>query len=98
MQGTFTTGCLGQPIMTKPKKHYVVWAGRVPGVFQTWDDCKAQVDGFSGQRRSHLPVGHAPQRQARLPQRSRGLPPLQVRCPWPLSPWTLGECLIPQAQ
>lgn len=46
MQGTFTTGCLGQPIMTKPKKHYVVWAGRVPGVFQTWDDCKAQVDGF----------------------------------------------------
>lgn len=42
-------------MMTKQKKFYVVWAGRVPGVFQTWDDCKAQVDGFAGARYKSYP-------------------------------------------
>lgn len=27
---------------------YAVKAGRVPGVYTTWDECKAQVDGFPG--------------------------------------------------
>ena len=30
----------------KMKKFYVVWNGRVPGIYETWNDCKAQVDGF----------------------------------------------------
>ncbi|MCL2291447.1 MAG: ribonuclease H family protein [Bacteroidetes bacterium] len=29
-------------------KYYVVWQGRVCGVFNNWNDCKAQVDGFEG--------------------------------------------------
>lgn len=29
------------------KKWYVVWKGRQPGIFRTWDDCRQQVDGFS---------------------------------------------------
>lgn len=29
-------------------KFYVVWAGRAPGVYPTWDECRRQVDGFSG--------------------------------------------------
>ncbi len=29
---------------------------------------------------------------ARPPRLQLGLSPLQVRCPWPLSPWTLGKC------
>src|SRR6476620_12009629 len=33
--------------MSKPKqKFYVVWEGRVPGVYLNWADCKAQTDGF----------------------------------------------------
>ncbi len=28
------------------QKYYVVWRGRKPGVYSTWDACKAQVDGF----------------------------------------------------
>lgn len=28
------------------KKYYAVQAGRVPGVYISWDDCKAQVIGF----------------------------------------------------
>ena len=30
----------------KVKKFYVVWSGRVPGVYDNWNACKAQVDGF----------------------------------------------------
>lgn len=30
------------------KKYYAVKVGKTPGVYLTWDDCKAQVDGFSG--------------------------------------------------
>jgi len=29
-------------------KHYVVWQGRTCGVFDNWNDCKAQVDQFEG--------------------------------------------------
>ena len=33
--------------MAKAQKFYVVWKGRTPGIYLTWDDCKAQVDGFA---------------------------------------------------
>jgi viroplasmin and RNaseH domain-containing protein len=33
-----------------PKKAYVVTIGRNPGIYRTWEECKKQVDGFSGQR------------------------------------------------
>lgn len=29
-------------------KVYAVRKGRTPGIYMTWDDCKAQVDGFAG--------------------------------------------------
>ena len=34
--------------MAKGKKYYVVWKGVAPGIYDTWDDCKEQVVGFSG--------------------------------------------------
>ena len=30
------------------KKYYAVKKGRVPGIYDTWDECKAQTAGFSG--------------------------------------------------
>ena len=30
------------------KKYYVVWRGATPGVYETWAECKAQVEGFQG--------------------------------------------------
>jgi ribonuclease HI len=33
---------------------YGVWAGRNPGVYDNWNDCKAQVDKFSGAKFSKL--------------------------------------------
>ncbi|NVO18477.1 MAG: viroplasmin family protein [Bacteroidetes bacterium] len=34
--------------MSKVKKqYYVVWSGKKPGIYDTWDKCKQQVDGFN---------------------------------------------------
>ena len=32
------------------KKYYVVWKGHKTGIFNTWNECKSQIDGFSGAR------------------------------------------------
>lgn len=32
----------------KKKKYYVVWKGHHTGVFETWEDCKAQIKDFKG--------------------------------------------------
>ena len=32
----------------KKKKYYTVWRGHNTGVFDTWDDCKAQIKNFEG--------------------------------------------------
>lgn len=34
--------------MTTKKKFYVVWNGRIAGIFDNWESCKAQVDQFEG--------------------------------------------------
>ena len=34
--------------MTQKAKFYVVWKGRKRGVFSSWEECAAQVQGFSG--------------------------------------------------
>ncbi|UJH69217.1 viroplasmin family protein [Allomuricauda sp. SCSIO 65647] len=30
------------------KKFYVVWKGKRPGIYESWEDCKAQIEGFKG--------------------------------------------------
>jgi len=30
----------------KQKKYYVVWKGKNPGFYETWDECKQQIEGF----------------------------------------------------
>lgn len=32
----------------KKKKYYAVWKGHHPGIFESWDDCKAQIKDFKG--------------------------------------------------
>lgn len=34
----------------KKKVAYVVKVGRLPGVYDTWADCKAQTNGFPGNK------------------------------------------------
>ena len=37
-------------------KFYVVWVGKNPGVYNTWDECKKQVDGEIGARYKSFPT------------------------------------------
>jgi ribonuclease HI len=37
------------------KKFYVVWVGTTPGIYDTWDACKSQVDGFPGSKFKSFP-------------------------------------------
>ncbi len=32
------------------RKFYVVWAGHSPGIYDSWEECKAQIDGYPGAR------------------------------------------------
>ncbi len=32
--------------MGKSKKYYVVWSGRIPGIYETWNEAKDQVHGY----------------------------------------------------
>jgi len=34
--------------MSKKPKYYTVWKGHHPGVFESWDDCKAQISNYKG--------------------------------------------------
>ena len=34
--------------MAKKNKYYVVWKGKKPGVYTSWEECKKQINGFEG--------------------------------------------------
>ena len=34
--------------MAKKQKFYVVWKGKRTGIFESWEDCKAQITGIKG--------------------------------------------------
>jgi len=33
---------------SKKKKYYVVWSGVEPGIYESWAECKSQIDGYPG--------------------------------------------------
>lgn len=37
-------------------KFYVVWVGKRPGVYSSWDECKAQVIGYPGSKYKSFPT------------------------------------------
>lgn len=41
--------------MGAKKKFYVVWKGKIPGVYNTWDECKKQIEGFQGAQYKSFP-------------------------------------------
>ena len=41
---------------SKGPKYYVVWAGHDTGVFDSWEECKLQVEGFNGARYKSFPT------------------------------------------
>ncbi len=49
----------------KRAKVYVVWKGRQPGVYDSWDEARAQVEGFAGARYKAYPSRAAAERAFR---------------------------------
>jgi len=37
------------------RKFYVVWEGRAPGIYDSWDECKLQIDNYPGARYRSFP-------------------------------------------
>lgn len=42
--------------MAKGTKWYVVWQGREPGVYDSWDECQAQIQGIRGAKYKAFPT------------------------------------------
>ncbi len=40
----------------KKKKYYTVWKGHQMGVFESWDDCKAQIKNYEGAQYKSFPT------------------------------------------
>src|SRR5690625_1113859 len=34
--------------MAKKKKYYVVWRGKKPGIYNSWQECKKMISGYKG--------------------------------------------------
>lgn len=39
----------------KKQKFYVVWEGAMPGIYKTWTECQAQINGFPGAKYKSFP-------------------------------------------
>lgn len=50
------------------KKFYAVRSGRRTGIFKSWDECRAQVDGFPGARYKGFPTEEEARRWLQEPQ------------------------------
>ncbi len=50
-----------------PKKFYVVWKGRKTGIFESWDECSAQVTGYPDAEYKAFPNREAAEEAFRRP-------------------------------
>lgn len=54
------------------KKYYVVWSGRKPGIYETWEECRAQVEHQVGARYKSFAT-----REEAHKQLAAGAPPIE---------------------
>jgi ribonuclease HI len=40
----------------KRKKYYVVWKGKTPGIYDSWEECNREVGGFAGAQYKSFPT------------------------------------------
>lgn len=38
------------------RKYYVVWQGKIPGIYEDWNSCKKQVEGFNNAKYKSFPT------------------------------------------
>ena len=51
----------------KKSKYYVVWKGRKTGIFTSWNECKQQIDQFSGAKYKSFPTKKQAEEAYKLP-------------------------------
>ncbi|MBR4738839.1 MAG: ribonuclease H family protein [Bacteroidales bacterium] len=56
--------------MAKKQKYYVVWQGRKPGIYASWDECKAQVHGVEGAQYKSFDTLQEAEQASRMPYSS----------------------------
>ena len=56
--------------MGKKQKYYVVWQGKLPGIYTSWDECKKQVQGVQGAQYKGFDSLAEAEQASRLPYNS----------------------------
>ena len=56
--------------MAKKQNYYVVWQGKQPGIYTSWDECKAQVAGVQGAQYKSFDTLAEAEAASRLPYNS----------------------------
>ena len=56
--------------MAKKQKYYVVWQGKQPGIYTSWDECKKQVAGVQGAQYKSFDTVAEAEAASRLPYSS----------------------------
>ena len=56
--------------MGKKQKYYVVWQGKLPGIYTSWDECKKQVQGVQGAQYKSFDTLAEAEAASRLPYNS----------------------------
>ena len=56
--------------MAKKQKYYVVWQGKQPGIYTSWDECKKQVQGVQGAQYKSFDTLAEAEAASRLPYNS----------------------------
>ena len=83
---------------TKRPRYYVVWKGRRPGVYTTWEACKAQVDGYPDARYKAFPTREMAERAYRLGPEAARLPTWVLAEPGPQTPALAVDAAASQAR
>ena len=56
--------------MGRKQKYYVVWQGKLPGIYTSWDECKKQVQGVQGAQYKGFDSLAEAEQASRLPYNS----------------------------
>lgn len=78
-------------------RYYVVWKGRRPGIYDSWEACKAQVDGFPNARFKAFPTLNIARRALELGPRAAELPTWFLAEPGPEVPSVAVDAAASQA-
>ena len=77
-------------------RYYVVWKGRRPGVYETWESCEGQVKGYKGaEYNSYKTLGEAAEAYKSGPERKSKTEREEGHAPAPVDKKRPSRPLVP---